>query len=112
MTKLKRALTQPELDQFDAVAERIEAQTHIRIDAMLGPSKVGPVSAARQHLWCALRELHWSYPAIATLFRRDHTTVMYGVRMARKREEARAGGSPRLPFRSVSSVSSSQAQAI
>lgn len=44
------------------------------------------VSAARKETYVALRRVGWSYPRIARLVGRDHTTIRYGVQTALGRQ--------------------------
>jgi len=38
------------------------------------------------------KELGWSYPKIGRLFKVDHTTVLHGIKMARKYKSENEGG--------------------
>lgn len=74
---------------------REEAERHtVRVEDLLGPSAARSVSHARWVVWSRLRALTMpggqaiSYPQIAAWFRRDHTTVMYGVRRLTEAQEA------------------------
>ena len=50
-----------------------------------GRSRLGPVVAARQDVFLALREAGWSFPRIGRAMGRDHSTVMHGVAVAEAR---------------------------
>lgn len=54
---------------------------NIPVDTLRGRGKMSSISRARQTAFALLREsLGWSYPRIAMMFNRDHTTVLHGVR--------------------------------
>jgi chromosomal replication initiation ATPase DnaA len=58
-----------------------------------GHRRTRAVAAARQELWCQIRERpdrSYSYPEIGRLFGRDHSTVFYGVTAHRRRRIAAA----------------------
>ena len=66
---------------------REEAERHtVSVVDLLGPCAARSVSHARWVVWYRLRALTMpggqpiSYPQIAAWFRRDHTTIIYGVR--------------------------------
>ena len=54
---------------------------------LCGASKELPPTRARQHVWSALYDRgHYSYPVLGRIFRRDHTTIMAGVKAHRARD--------------------------
>ncbi len=55
---------------------------------LCGRARTSSVSRARQELWWLIRnqpDRHYSLLEIASLFRRDHTTVSHGVRAHQRR---------------------------
>lgn len=57
-------------------------------DELCGRARTSSVSRARQELWWLIRnqpDLHYSFLEIASLFRRDHTTVRHGIRAHQQR---------------------------
>lgn len=59
---------------FQVDIEELCAQTRVR----------GPVFA-RRWVWLQLHDVHgWSFPEIGRAMKRDHSTVVHGVQMARK----------------------------
>jgi len=55
---------------------------------LLGRSRMRPITRARMTAYAEIRDrLGYSYPEIGMIFGRDHTTILHGVRQARKREE-------------------------
>ncbi|MBV7408189.1 helix-turn-helix domain-containing protein [Maritimibacter sp. DP1N21-5] len=54
--------------------------------AILGPNRCRPLVLARQEAMYLLRHvLDWSYPRVGRFVRRDHTSVMHGVREVERR---------------------------
>ena len=57
-------------------------------EELCGRARTCSVSRARQELWWLIRnqpDLHYSLPEIASLFRRDHTTVCHGIQAHQQR---------------------------
>ena len=57
-------------------------------EQLCGRARTTSVSHARQELWWLIRnqpDRHYSLLEIASLFRRDHTTVLHGIRAYRQR---------------------------
>jgi chromosomal replication initiation ATPase DnaA len=55
---------------------------------LCGRARTSSVSRARQELWWLIRnqpDLHYSLPEIASLFGRDHTTVLHGIQAHQRR---------------------------
>lgn len=53
----------------------------VTVAQLMGDNRHVPVVLARQEAWWRIwREHGYSYPRIAKLFGKDHTTVMYGVK--------------------------------
>lgn len=60
----------------------------VTLDAVLGPDRYKAVVLARHEAMYRIAEMRWpnggyrfSFPQIGQMFRRDHTTVMAGIRM-------------------------------
>jgi chromosomal replication initiation ATPase DnaA len=70
---------------FLGLAQTIAEEQHVELDSMLAPGRMSDAVRARHELWRAIRELGFSYPAIAKIFGVDHTTVMHGVEQATMR---------------------------
>ena len=45
-----------------------------------GRSRLRTLTMARHHWWFKIRELGYSYPEIARIVERDHTSVLQGIR--------------------------------
>lgn len=61
----------------------------VTVAQMMGDNRHVPVVLARQEAWWRIwREHGHSYPRIAKMFGKDHTTVMYGVKKHIERMEA------------------------
>ena len=61
----------------------------LSMDDLMERSRRVVVVEARQMAWFLLRYYsHLSFPAIGRLFGKDHTTVMYGVKMVDKKGDA------------------------
>lgn len=68
------------------LTKRIASAHNVTLDEMLGTCRESASSHARQALWAALHERgHWSYPRLAKLFGRDHSTIIFGVNAHRER---------------------------
>lgn len=74
-----------ELNVRDLLQEvtMIAKRYHVTLEEIFGPSHEPVIVAARHEFWTFLRGLGWSYPAIARLARRDHTTVMSAMKKNR-----------------------------
>jgi chromosomal replication initiation ATPase DnaA len=55
-------------------------KVHVR--DLMGPYRYDFVVRARQALFLALRRRGWSYPDIGWFLKRDHSTVIHGVKRA------------------------------
>ncbi|HEX4760013.1 MAG TPA: helix-turn-helix domain-containing protein [Thermoleophilaceae bacterium] len=54
----------------------------VTLDEVCGRARSKAISRARQEVWWRIRhhpERQYSYPEIARLFARDHTTIMAGI---------------------------------
>jgi chromosomal replication initiation ATPase DnaA len=68
------------------LAEQVAKGHQCTVLEMVGDRRLAAFVAARQELWLRLRETgHWSLTRIAQLARRDHTTVIHGIRKAKAR---------------------------
>ena len=68
------------------IVERVAAENDLTAADLLGPSHERRIAWPRQDAFVALRdELGWSSTRIGRLFRRDHTTVLYGLAVAKER---------------------------
>lgn len=47
---------------------------------IVSPARTWNYTAPRRHLWKALQEAGLSLPQIGRLFKRDHTTILHGIR--------------------------------
>lgn len=56
--------------------------TGVSYDAIMGPRGKAPVARARMLAYAAVHTIcpHWSYLEIGRVFRRDHSTVIHGIR--------------------------------
>ena len=80
-----------DLRQRDLIklAERVAKDHHVLLEEMLGTDRSRPSIRARHALWSELYAMgFWSYPRLAGLFAKDHTTIVLGVRAHRKRAAA------------------------
>lgn len=60
-------------------------------EELCGRARSSSVARARQELWWLIRnqpDRHYSLPEIASLFRRDHTTVRHGIQAHQRRAAA------------------------
>lgn len=67
---------------FAELAHRIAKAGGVPILELLGRRRAASVARARNALYAALRAEGLSYPEIGALLRRDHCTVMSGVKRA------------------------------
>jgi hypothetical protein len=58
-------------------AKKICLSHAIRLDELIDVAHFGPLVDARRQFTRHLREHKWSYPMIARLLHRDHTTIYY-----------------------------------
>ena len=54
---------------------------NVKRSELLGSSRVARVVEARQSLAWALRQSNWSLESIGDLLHRDHTTIIYALRV-------------------------------
>lgn len=67
----------------------IEAgKAEISVEELRGPRRFKYLVEPRQAFMLAAREEGYSYPRIAHFLRRDHTSIVHGVRRAKARREA------------------------
>jgi chromosomal replication initiation ATPase DnaA len=77
---MKPALTPDRLERALTVAAKV---FEVSRRELTGHCRVKSVSRARQAAWKALYEVcQTSYPELAWRFKRDHTTIIYGVARA------------------------------
>ena len=60
--------------------------TGIKESQIRGRKRHKPIAAARHWVWTQAKLMGLSYPRIAKVFRRDHTTIVYGVKSYIERE--------------------------
>jgi chromosomal replication initiation ATPase DnaA len=63
----------------------------VTIDELCGHGRSRAISRARQEVWWRIRhhpERQYSYPEIARLFARDHTTIIAGIQAHTRRAPA------------------------
>ena len=71
------------------LAQRVAKEHHVLLEEMLGTDRSRPAIRARHAMWAELYAMgFWSYPRLAGLFAKDHTTIVLGVRAHRKRAAA------------------------
>lgn len=74
------------------IAARIlrEHYSEISLAAVKGPSRLSDLVAARRHVWTAVHEERpdLSIATIARMFKRDHSTVLTGIRRFKAQESA------------------------
>jgi len=76
--------------QLCSVLDEICARRGVLVHEVCGRARSLSVVRARHELWWTIRNLpgrHYSYPEIARLFRRDHTTVRYGIESHHRRNQ-------------------------
>jgi chromosomal replication initiation ATPase DnaA len=66
-----------------------------RVD-LFGSNRTARVAEARQVLAWALRQANWSLESIGDFLHRDHTTIMYAVRVVERKAERSARFAERL----------------
>jgi chromosomal replication initiation ATPase DnaA len=71
-----------------ALAEEVCKLRGVAMAALCGPTRSKALSRARQELWWRMKhhpERAYSYPEIGRIFRRDHTTILGGVKVHARR---------------------------
>lgn len=67
----------------------VSERFHVPLRELLGQGRSKAVAMARRHAYLVLRErTDLSYPEIARLLDRDHSTILYGVRLAQHERAA------------------------
>ena len=84
------------------ILNAITRRSYITLDQLLGPRRDAKAAHARQLAMLLMRETqpNMSLTDIGRYFRRDHTTIIHGVREARKRVRHR-GGNARRQYREI-----------
>src|SRR5688572_21507563 len=68
---------------------RLAVARHVLLEELLGDDLSRLASRARHAFWAELYSMGiWTYPRLATLLRKHHTTIILGVRAHRKRSSA------------------------
>jgi len=62
------------------VLDEVAAAAGVSVADILGPSRRARVVAARQAVMAVLHRRGWSSPRIGRALRRDHSTVLHGIR--------------------------------
>jgi chromosomal replication initiation ATPase DnaA len=60
----------------------------LTVDDFTGPCRKRHVAWPRQEFMLAAHEAGYSMPQISGFLNRDHTTILHGIRAARKRRDA------------------------
>lgn len=69
------------------VVKRVARHHHVLVSEVLSPVRHKTFVAARHEVWLRMRKhFGFSYPELGNLFECDHTTVMNGVREAKRRK--------------------------
>jgi hypothetical protein len=63
---------------------------------LMGNSRVSRIAEARQALAWALRQNNWSLESIGAFLHRDHTTIIYAIKVARRKAAQSARFAERL----------------
>lgn len=72
---------------LSTMLEEVARSHHVTQGEVVGRTRRLTPTKARHELWRRLRDEHgFSYPEIGSLFDRDHTTIMAGIRNARARQ--------------------------
>lgn len=73
------------------IARDFEAERNVDLKVIMSREQLHKIAVLRQELMWILREVkingrpRYSYPQIAKFLRRDHTTIIYGVRAHEQR---------------------------
>jgi chromosomal replication initiation ATPase DnaA len=70
------------------LAARIAAHYGLTVDDFRSPIRRRPIAWPRQEFMLAAHEAGFSMPQIGRFLGRDHTTILHGIRAARKRRQA------------------------
>jgi chromosomal replication initiation ATPase DnaA len=65
-----------------ALVDEVCMSRGVTLDEVCGRTRSQAVSYARHEVWWRIRhhpERHYSYPEIARIFARDHTTIIAGI---------------------------------
>jgi hypothetical protein len=79
-------LTLPPGEGFGRVASAVAAEFGVTLEDLLGERRHAPIAEARQvAMALGQRCCGYSLPRIGRLLRRDHTTVLHGIRTVARR---------------------------
>jgi len=73
--------------RLDLYTRRVAAAYHVDPAAILGPTRKVNLVECRRIVWLALSADGYAVMAIANAFRRNHSTIAYGIDCAAKRPE-------------------------
>jgi chromosomal replication initiation ATPase DnaA len=73
---------------LDGVLSDVAEAFGFTLDALRGIDRSGPIVRARQEAMHEARQRGYSYPEIGAQLRRNHSTIMHGVRAVEQRREA------------------------
>jgi chromosomal replication initiation ATPase DnaA len=78
-TNLRRILVNLKaLDIMELVVDAVRRH-RVSLEDVFSRERRAEVSLARHHVWFELREQGWTLGRIASLFQRDHTTIINGI---------------------------------
>jgi len=81
-------LAAPETRNLTRLLDEVCRRRGVVREELCGRTRTSSVSRARQELWWLIRnqaDLHYSLPEIASVFRRDHITVLHGIQAHQRR---------------------------
>ena len=75
----------PKRNPLTAIIEQVASEYEVEPDDLGGPSKLGLFVRPRHEVMRRARESGFSLSEIGRALNRDHTTVMHGIKRAKKR---------------------------
>jgi chromosomal replication initiation ATPase DnaA len=81
--KERNGAGRPPVWRYRAILAEECEQLGVAFDAALGRRRARRICAARYRCWSRLRAIGYSYPGIASVSGRDHTTILHGLRRLR-----------------------------
>ena len=82
------------VETMASILDDVSASYGVSVADLKGPSRRKAIVGPRQEaMWRMVETGKWSFPQIARVFNRDHTTVLHGWRQVSKRRENLTGTS-------------------
>jgi chromosomal replication initiation ATPase DnaA len=68
------------MSEFEKIVGAMALSNGVTVEDLRGPDRRHDICEVRFKVWAALRAANYSYPHIGRYFRRDHTTILSGLK--------------------------------